>query len=243
MLPVHTEYTPISAVLNTSISANVMKVNSPEVAAVLSGLCSSSKDKCTQIKHPEVADLLQKLLKPQPAKTSETETDMVINMISDSDDSCIEEVSSETPVHNNPVEIDKETRNETDMNIAKPKSDNITNDVTGSDAECDSPTGTYTENCPQSLDLNNSMENGSVHRDALESNIEIDVTNTKTTTPVHLKDTTADLDASKTALKEPGEIASEDNCDTPDTTADVMDSLDLSTLLDLATGCNLGRLQ
>ena len=47
MLPVNTEYTPISAVLNTSISAYVMKVNSPEVAAVLSGLRSSAKDRCT----------------------------------------------------------------------------------------------------------------------------------------------------------------------------------------------------
>ena len=181
-----------------------MKVNSPEVAAVLSGLRSSSKDKCTQIKHPEVADLLEKLLKPRPAKTPKTGTGMVINVVSDSNDSCIEEVSRETPAYNNPVESDKVQQNKADMNISKSKCINNTNDVTSSDAESDSPAGTQTENCPQSCD------------------------NIQTTTPVYVKDTSIEIDAAKTALREPGEIASGDDCDTSDTTAIVMGSLDLS---------------
>ena len=223
MLPVNTEHILISAVLNTSISTNVMKVNSPEVAAVLSGLRSSSKDRCTQIKHPEVADLLQKLLKLRPAKTPETGAGVVINMISDSDESCIEEVSREIPVYNNPVESDK-----VNMDTSKPKSDNIADDVTGSDPKGYLPTGTHTVNSPQSPDLNNSMENDSIHGDTLESNIENDVTNTQTTTPVRLNNTITNSDAAKTALKEPGKITSGDDCDTSDTTADLMDSLDLS---------------
>ena len=200
MLPVNTEHTPISAVLNTSISTNVMKVNSPEVAAVLSGLRSSSKDKCTQIKHPEVADLLEKLLKPRPAKTPETEAGMVIN-VNDSDDSCIEEVSSETPALNNHVESDNVQQNKADMNISESKQIDNIDDVPSSDAESVSPAGTQTENCLQSCD------------------------NTQITTPVYVKDTS--IDAAKMSVKEPGEISSGDDCDTSDTTADVMDSLDL----------------
>ena len=201
MLPVNTQNIPISAVLNTSISSNVMKVNSPEVAAVLSSLRSSSKDKCTQIKHPEVADVLANLLKPRPAKTPETEISTVINVASDSDDSCIEEVSNETPAMGDQGEIECGQHSKHDTNTTETNQCN-TDDASYSDAVSVSQSVTQTKNLVQTCDN-------------IQKIVSLNVTDNSIVNTV------------KPRTKEPGEISSGDDCDTSDTTADVMDSLDL----------------
>ena len=154
-------------------------------------------------------------------------------MISDSDESCIEEVPSGPSIVNESLEntVNKNHVVSGSDEVITTTNENpsvITNDVTGRNVNNEPLKEHTADNCHKSKDINCVNVNEtfmSISPDPCGENDNYDISDNS---PVQTSNENLNAPVAKSPTREPGEILSDDDCDTSDTTADVMDSLDLS---------------